>query len=172
MPIYALGDLEPTIPDDVFVHPEAVIIGNVTIGSGSSVWPMAVIRGDEAPITIGENTSVQDGAVLHTTVHAHTTVGNGVVIGHLAHLEGCIVEDHALIGSNSVVLHAAIVRSGALVGASAMVPGGVEVPAGAMALGVPATIKPDRSSIEAIKFNAEVYVQRGRDYAANLRRLD
>lgn len=171
MPIYALGDAEPTIPDDVFVHPEAVIIGSVVIGSGSSIWPCAVIRGDEATIHIGNDTSVQDGAVLHTTAHAQTRVGNGVVIGHLAHLEGCIVEDNALIGSNSVVLHRAIIRTGALVGASAVVSGGVEVPSGAMALGVPAQIKTDRVDPEHIRVNAAVYVQRGRDYRERLRRI-
>jgi carbonic anhydrase/acetyltransferase-like protein (isoleucine patch superfamily) len=90
----------------------------------------------------------------------------------LAHLEGCIVEDNALIGSNSVVLHNAIIRTGALVGAGAVVSGGVEVPSGAMALGVPATIKLDRVVADHIRINADVYVERGRQYRQQLRRLD
>ena len=119
MAIYALGDLVPDIAPDAYVHPDAVVIGDVTIGSESTIWPGAVLRGDSGPITIGERTSIQDGSVIHTTEHAPTRVGNDCVIGHLVHLEGCLIEDGSLVGSGAVVLHMARVRPGALVGAGA-----------------------------------------------------
>lgn len=171
MPVYALADLEPTIADDVFVHPDAVVIGDVRIGSGSSIWPGAVLRGDSGPIIIGERTSIQDGSVVHTTEWAPTTVGNGCVIGHIVHLEGCIIEDDALVGSGSVVLHEAIVRSGGLVGANAVCNNGFEVPSGAMALGVPAKLRLDTVDPAMIKQSAAHYVENGRRHARELRRL-
>ena len=171
MPIYALGDLEPTIHPDAFVHPDAVVIGDVRIGADSSVWPGAVLRGDSGPIIIGERTSIQDGSVLHTTERFPTTVGNGCVIGHIVHLEGCTIEDDALVGSGSVVLHAAVVRSGALVGANAVCSNGFEVPSGAMALGVPATLRLDSVDPERIRHSAEHYVENAKRFRAQLRRL-
>jgi carbonic anhydrase/acetyltransferase-like protein (isoleucine patch superfamily) len=173
MPIYALGDAEPTIDSTAYVHPDAVVIGDVHIGAEASVWPGAVLRGDGAPITIGARTSIQDGSVLHVTpIHA-TTVGSECVIGHLVHLEGCTIEDGALVGSGAVVLHDAVVRSGALVGAGAVVSGGVEVPARAMALGIPAKIRPDAVDPDAmIRPGMRSYVERGAQYRKRLRRLD
>ena len=141
MPIYALGDQVPDIHPTAYVHPDAVIIGSVTIGAEASIWPGAVLRGDDGEILIGARTSIQDGSVLHTTLFQPTTVGDECVIGHIVHLEGCTIEDGALVGNGSVVLHNAVVRSGALVGANAVVPNGMEVPSGAMALGVPAKIR-------------------------------
>ena len=123
--------------------PTRTIIGNVVIGAGSTIWPQAVLRGDQSRIVVGARTSVQDGAVLHCTRELETVVGNDCTIGHLAHLEGCTVENGALVGTGSIVLHRAIVRTGALVGAGALVPDGMEVPSGAMALGVPAKLKLD-----------------------------
>lgn len=171
MPIYALGDLEPTIAADAFIHPDAVVIGEVTIGSESTVWPCAVLRGDSGPITVGDRTSIQDGSVIHTTEWAPTQIGSDCVIGHLVHLEGCIVEDGALVGSNSVVLHEAIVRRGALVGAGAVVSGGVEVPSGAMALGIPAKMRLDAVNPAEIEMGAAFYRERGHRYREQLRRI-
>ena len=145
MAIYQLGDLVPTVDPQAYVHPDAVVIGDVTIGSEASVWPSAVLRGDYGTITVGARTSVQDGTVIHAGPGFPTVVGAGCVIGHLAHLEGCVLEDECLVGSGSVVLHHALVRSAATVGANAVVPNRMEVPSGALALGVPATIRPDGS---------------------------
>jgi len=173
MPVYALGDAVPEIDPTAYVHPDAVIIGNVVIGPESSVWPGAVLRGDGAPITIGARTSVQDGSVLHVTPIHPTTVGDDCVIGHLVHLEGCTVEDGALVGTGSVVLHDAIVRREALVGAGAVVSGGVEVPSRAMALGVPAKMRLDVVDPAVMIVPAkDSYVERGREYRKLLRRLD
>lgn len=172
MPIYALGGIEPTIAQDAFIHPDAVVIGDVRIGSESTVWPGAVLRGDSGHISIGARTSIQDGSVIHTTEFAPTTVGDDCVIGHIVHLEGCIIEDRCLIGSGSVVLHRAVVRSGGLVGANAVCNNGFEVPSGAMALGVPATLRLDAVDPTMIKMSAEFYRERGHRYRRELRRLD
>ena len=172
MPIYALGDAEPNIHPDAFVHPDATVIGNVTIGSESTIWPQAVLRGDYGEIRIGARTSIQDGTVVHCTRELPTVVGDDCVIGHLAHLECCVVERGALVGSNSVVLHRAIVRTGALVAGSAFVPNGMEVPSGAMAMGVPAKIRLDAVDSAMIAMLAEGYVENGHRYRAELRRLD
>jgi carbonic anhydrase/acetyltransferase-like protein (isoleucine patch superfamily) len=171
MPIYALGDRTPSIHPDAFVHPDAVIIGDVRIGADSSVWPGAVLRGDYGTIIVGERTSIQDGAIVHAIADYPTVIGDDCVVGHLAHLEGCVVHDRALIGSGSVVLHEATVFSGATVGAGAVVRNRMEVPANALAVGVPATIKPDVSGEESILENAESYVENAKWYKRELRRL-
>ena len=173
MPIYALGDSSPSIHASAFVHPDAVVIGDVTIGAGASIWPCAVLRGDSGPIRIGERTNVQDGAVIHTAAHLPTVIGDDCVIGHLAHLECCTVEDICLIGSNSVVLHEARVESTALVGASALIPNRMIVPAGALAVGVPAKIREGASpGREAILANAIHYMEKASYVKANLVRCD
>ncbi len=172
MALYALGDLEPRIDPGAFVHPEATIIGNVEIGAQATIWPQTVLRGDQSRIVIGARTSVQDGAVLHCTRDLETIVGADCVIGHLAHLEGCTVEDGALVGTGSIVLHRAIVRTGALVGAAALVPNGMEVPPGAMALGVPAKLHEGRVQPEMILGPAAEYVRNWERYRSGLRRID
>jgi carbonic anhydrase/acetyltransferase-like protein (isoleucine patch superfamily) len=171
--IYALGDIEPTIDDTAYVHPQATVIGDVTIGASTSVWPHAVLRGDYGSIRIGARTSIQDGAVIHCTQDLSTVVGDDCVIGHLVHLEGCTIEDSALVGTSSVVLHRAIVRTGALVGASALVPNGMEVPSKAMALGVPAKLRLDAVDHAAMIAPAiKNYVDNATRYVGELRRLD
>ncbi len=172
VPVYALGQQVPTIHLDAYLAPEAVVIGSVTIGAEASVWPGAVLRGDDGEIHIGARTSIQDGAIIHTTPFFPTTVGEECVVGHLAHLEGCTIQDRALVGSGSVVLHRAVVESGALVGAGAVVSGGMVVPTGAMALGIPAKLRPDAVTPEMISLGMASYVQRAHRYRAELRRLD
>jgi carbonic anhydrase/acetyltransferase-like protein (isoleucine patch superfamily) len=169
--VYALGDAEPEIDPTAYVHPDAVVIGRVRVGAGSTIWPTAVLRGDDGPIHIGARTSVQDGTIIHTTAAHPTTIGDRCVIGHNVHLEGCVVEDDSLVGSGSVVLHRAVVRSGALVGANALVPGGMEVPTGAMALGVPAKLREGTVSPGQFADAVESYVERGRRFRQDLRRL-
>jgi carbonic anhydrase/acetyltransferase-like protein (isoleucine patch superfamily) len=172
MPIYALDGAEPTIHADAYVHPDAVIIGDVRLGPHSSVWPGAVLRGDESHISVGARTSVQDGTVVHCTYQLPTVIGEGCVIGHIVHLEGCTIEDNALVGNGSVVLHRAVVGTGALVGSNAVVTNDMVVPAGAMALGVPAKVFADRSHPKIIELTAETYVQRAERYRQHLRRID
>jgi carbonic anhydrase/acetyltransferase-like protein (isoleucine patch superfamily) len=171
MPIYALGDRTPTIHTDAFIHPDAVIIGDVHVGAHSSVWPSAVLRGDYGTVIVGERTSIQDGAIIHAVPDYPTVIGDDCVIGHLAHLEGCVIEDRALVGSGSIVLHQAVVHSGATVGAGAVVRNRMDVPANALAVGVPATIKLDVSGEESIVENAASYVANAARYKRDLRPL-
>ena len=171
MPIYALGEYEPDIDETAFVHPDAVIIGRVTIGPEASIWPCAVLRGDHGRIEIGPRTSIQDGTVIHCTSQNSTFVGRECVVGHNAHLEGCVVEDGCLIGSGSVTLNRVVVGAGSIVAAAALVPEGFVVPPGSLVAGVPATIK--RSGIDASWTQESVrhYVETAREHRKGLRRL-
>lgn len=172
MTIYALGVLIPRIDPTAYVHPDAVIIGDVTIGPESSVWPGAVLRGDGGGhIVIGARTSIQDNTVVHCTAELPTIVGDECVIGHIGHLEGCTIESFCLVGSGAVVLHEAIVRSGSVVAANAVVRNRMEVPAGSLALGVPATVKVGAGDAAAIRHGVEIYVTKAREYREGLRRL-
>jgi len=172
VPIYALGNQVPVIDPTAFVHPEAVIIGSVTVGAYSSIWPGAVLRGDDGVIEIGERTSIQDGTVVHTTPMYPTIVGNDCVIGHLVHLEGCTIQDHAQVSSGAVVLHQVVVCSGAIVAANAVVLNGTEVPSGALAVGAPAVIKLDRARRGDIDMGVAAYVAKAKRFRHDLRRLD
>lgn len=172
MPIYSLGDQAPEIHPDAYVHPDAVVIGSVTIGAFSSVWPTAVLRGDDGRIIIGERCSVQDGSILHTTLPWPTTLGDEVTIGHNVHLEGCTIHDRALIGSGSVVLHEVVVGEEALVGANALVPNRKVIPPLARALGTPVTITENAVEPGWFAYGVESYVQRCVRYRDELRRVD
>src|SRR5271170_4208229 len=172
MAIYQLGDLVPVVDAQAYVHPDAVVIGDVTIGSEASVWPSAVLRGDYGTITVGARSSVQDGTVVHAGPGFPTVIGDGCVVGHLTHLEGCTLEDESLAGSGSVILHWAVISTGATVGANAVVPNNMVVPPGALALGVPAKIFEGRSDVPMIRLSAAEYVSNAKRYRTSLRRLD
>ena len=171
MPIYALGEAEPDIDEAAFVHPDAVVIGRVRIGPEASVWPCAVLRGDHGWMEIGARTSIQDGTVIHCTREWPTFIGRECVVGHNAHLEGCVVQDRCLIGSGSVVLNRALVQAGGIVAASALIPEGFEVPPGALAAGVPATIKRTGVSGEIAASAVQTYLESARRYRSELRLL-
>jgi len=172
MALYALGERVPSVHPDAYVHPDATVIGDVTIGAGASIWPGAVLRGDYGAIVVGERTSVQDGTVVHATHDKPTRIGTDCVVGHLAHLEGCTVEDRCLVGSGSVVLHDVVVRSGALVGAGAVVGNRTEVPAYAQALGIPARMRLDAVPEGAFDEAVQMYAANARRYREQLRQLD
>ena len=172
MPIYALGSQEPTIADDAFIHPDAVIIGSVTIGPRSSVWPCAVLRGDEGEIRIGADTSVQDGCVVHTTPDIPTVVGDRCVIGHIVHLEACNIHDDVLVGNGSIVLHEVEVEPWSIVAANSVVLNGTRVPSGAIAVGSPAVIKEGRARADVITQGVQAYIERAERFRNELRRLD
>ncbi len=172
MPIYALGEKTPSIDPTAFVHPDAVVIGNVTVGPNSSIWPGAVLRADHGKIVIGSGTSIQDGSVIHCTSTHDTVIGDNCVIGHGVHLEGCRIQTGSLIGSHAVVLHNAVVGPTALVGACALVGNGKIVPPNARALGVPATITEDVVTSADIEPSAQIYIRNASWYLQDLRLLD
>lgn len=172
MPIYALDDQVPDIHPDAYVHPDAVIIGSVSIGADSTVWPGAVLRGDDGEIRIGARTSIQDNCVLHTTPEDPTVVGDDCVIGHLVHLEGCTIEPGAMVGNAAMVLHRSVVRTGAIVAANSVVLYDVDIPAGSLAVGSPAIVKPGRARPGDITRAVHSYVERGRRFRSGMRRVD
>jgi carbonic anhydrase/acetyltransferase-like protein (isoleucine patch superfamily) len=171
MAIYALGAHEPVIHVDAYVHPDATVIGRVTIGADSTVWPGAVIRADFGEVHIGARTSIQDGTVLHTTEDWPTVVGNECVVGHNVHMEGCTIEDRCLIGSGSVVLNRVTVGARSVVGAQALVSEDTVIPQSSIALGVPARVRPVDPDKQQrwIDFAVHEYVENGRVYAKDLR---
>jgi carbonic anhydrase/acetyltransferase-like protein (isoleucine patch superfamily) len=172
VPIYALGRQVPVIDSAAYVHPDAVIIGSVTIGARSSVWPGAVLRGDEGEIRIGSETSIQDNSVLHTTLDIPTVVGDRCVIGHIVHLEACTIADDVLVGNGSIVLHEVVVESWSIVAANTVVLNGTRIPTGAVAAGVPAVIREGKARPELITDGVEEYIARAARFADELRRLD
>jgi len=129
-----------SIDPTAFIHPEAVVCGDVTLGAGASVWPGAVIRADSAPISIGDASNVQDGVVIHVDPGLPCTVGARVTIGHRAVVHGATVEDNCLIGIGAIVLNRVVVGRGSLVGAGAVCSEGMVIPPGSLVLGVPAKV--------------------------------
>ena len=176
MPLYALGELVPAIHPTAYVHPDAVIIGDVTIGPEASVWPGAVLRGDMGRIEVGAKTSIQDNTVLHTTEEWPTIIGAECVVGHSAHLEGCVVGDRCLIGSGSVVLNRAHIGAGSVVGAQALVPEDAVAPPASMLLGVPARPRPlpltDKEQSAFIDYGVGEYLHNARRYRDQLRLIE
>lgn len=133
-------DLEPRIDPTAFVHPSAVLIGDVTVGPRASVWPLCVLRGDIHSIVIGEGSNVQDGSVLHLADNYGVIIGKHVTVGHKAMVHACTIEDECLIGMGSIILDGAVIGHNSIVGAGAVVPPGMKVPPGSMVLGIPAKI--------------------------------
>jgi carbonic anhydrase/acetyltransferase-like protein (isoleucine patch superfamily) len=131
----------PRVADDAWLAPTATLVGDVEVASGASVWFGAVLRADFAAIRIGAGAAVQDNAVLHCATGLATVVGGDVTIGHQAMLEGCVVEDGALVGMGAIVLQRASVGAGAMVAAGAVVTEGADVPAGTLVAGAPAKVK-------------------------------
>jgi carbonic anhydrase/acetyltransferase-like protein (isoleucine patch superfamily) len=131
----------PRIAEDAYIAPTAVLIGNVVVEAKASVWFGAVLRGDRSSIRVGTGSCVQDNCVIHCADDLPTVIGSNVTVGHMAMLEGCVIEDGALIGMGAIVLQRARVGARSLVAAGAVVGEGVEIPPGMLAAGVPATVK-------------------------------
>jgi carbonic anhydrase/acetyltransferase-like protein (isoleucine patch superfamily) len=139
--ILAFEDKEPRVASGAFVAPTAVLIGDVVVEEGASVWFGAVLRGDFNRIVVGAGTSVQDNSVIHTNEDLPTIIGSNVTVGHLSLLEGCEIEDGALIGMGSIVLNRARVGRRAMLAAGSVVREGGEIPPKVLAAGVPAQVK-------------------------------
>ena len=151
----------------VFVAPNATVQGDVVLKPGSTVWYGAVLRGDDGTLTIGENTNVQDNAVLHTGPGLDVTVGRGTSVGHGAVVHGCTVGDGCLIGMHATILNGAVIGDGCLIAAGALVPENMQVPAGSLVIGIPGKVVRPVSAAQAaaIKANEEEYLELARAHA-------
>ncbi|HEX2325025.1 MAG TPA: gamma carbonic anhydrase family protein [Chloroflexota bacterium] len=159
MPVLPFGDRRPALAPDVFVAEGAYIIGDVTIGAGSSVWYNAVIRGDIAPIRIGRGSNVQDGSVLHVDEGVPCVVGDGVVIGHGAVVHSATVEDGTMVAMHATLLSGSVVGRESIVGANALVSEGKAFPPRSLIVGVPGKILKDVTDeqVAAVRENARRY---------------
>jgi carbonic anhydrase/acetyltransferase-like protein (isoleucine patch superfamily) len=173
MPLYQYGDRVPVVHDSVFVAPNASVIGSVVLSENVSVWFGATIRGDNDTITLGRNSNVQEGAVLHTDPGLALEVGENVTIGHQAMLHGCTIGDGSLIGIQAVVLNGAVIGKGCLVGAGAIVTERKEFPDRSLILGAPARVVRELSDddIANLLKSAATYVDRRAQFLAKLKQL-
>jgi carbonic anhydrase/acetyltransferase-like protein (isoleucine patch superfamily) len=173
MAIYQLGDKKPVIPASCYVAEEATIIGSVILGERVSIMFGAVLRADNEPITIGDDSNVQDNAVLHTDPGVPLVLGKGVTIGHQVMLHGCTIGDGSLIGVAAVVLNHSVIGKNCLVGAGAVVIEGKSFPDRSVIFGSPAKAVREVSedNVTRLRLSAESYVRRGGYYRENLKRI-
>ena len=173
MAIYQLGDQKPIIPASCYVAEEATIIGSVTLDERVSIMPGAVLRGDNEPIVIGDDSNIQELCVLHTDPGAPLTIGKNVTVGHQVMLHGCTIGDGSLIGIQSVVLNKSVIGKDCLVGAGAVVTEGKTFPDRSVIFGSPAKVVRELNEENAARLamSAESYVKRGQNYKANLKRI-
>lgn len=159
-------DKKPVVHETAFVAPSADVIGDVSIGEKSSVWPKAVLRGDVNRIEIGSYTNIQDGTIVHVAGEHPTIIGNNVTIGHGAIVHGCTIKDHAFIGMGAIILDGAVIGEGALIGAGALVTEGKEIPPYTLAMGVPAKVVKElpEEYIEMAKKRAIEYAELAEEY--------
>lgn len=155
----------PSIPRSAYVHPSAVVIGDVHLGEQVSVWPCAVIRGDIVRITIGNRSNVQDGCTLHTS-HLLLTIGQDVTIGHNAVLHSCDIGDNTLVGMGAIILDAAKVGKNCIVGAGTVIPGGKVIPDNSLVVGNPYRIvrQTTAQDLEHTKKNGQDYLAQAKSY--------
>nr|WP_314525147.1 gamma carbonic anhydrase family protein [uncultured Brevundimonas sp.] len=175
MTVYALGDSKPQLPPEgeYWVAPNASVIGNVILHPNASVWFGATLRGDNDPITVGPDSNIQDGSVLHTDLGSPLTLGRGVTVGHNAMLHGCEVGDYSLIGIGAVVLNGAKIGRNCIIGANALITEGKVIPDNSLVMGQPGKVVRERDPehIAVLQMSAEHYVQNWKRFAAELRAL-
>jgi carbonic anhydrase/acetyltransferase-like protein (isoleucine patch superfamily) len=173
MPIYQLNDRVPVIPKSCFIAEDATIIGSVILGENVNIWFGAVLRGDNEPIVIGDDSNIQELCVLHTDPGAPLTIGRNVTVGHQVMLHGCTIGDGSLIGIQSVVLNKSVIGKDCLVGAGAVVTENKSFPDRSVIFGSPAKVVRELNEENAARLamSAESYVKRGQNYKANLKRI-
>ncbi len=168
--IYQLGERRVRAEGDYYVADSAVVIGAVLLKSNASVWFNAVLRGDNELITVGENSNVQDGSVLHTDPGCPLVIGSHVTIGHKVMLHGCTIGDNSLVGINSVILNGATIGQNCLIGANALITEGKHIPDNSMVLGAPGKVVRELTpqQIEGLRMSALHYVENARRFKRDL----
>ncbi len=178
MTVRTFEQIDPWIAEEAYVDPTAVVIGDVTIGARSSVWPQCVLRGDVNVIRIGERTNIQDGSIVHVTHDGEfspggyaTHVGHDVTVGHRAIVHACIIEDRVLVGMGAIIMDGAVVRSDVILGAGALVPPGKDLAGGWLYVGSPARAHRELTDDEyrMLGYSAEHYVEVASRHAAELK---
>jgi carbonic anhydrase/acetyltransferase-like protein (isoleucine patch superfamily) len=170
---YALGDRRPTLPNDgnYWIAPSASVVGDVVMKPGSSVWFGAVLRGDNDPLILGENSNVQDNSVLHTDAGVPLVIGANVTIGHMAMIHGARIGDYSLIGIGAIILNGATIGRHCIIGAGALITEGKTIPDGSLAVGAPARVVRQVSEAEKAMLAASAahYVENWKRFAARLK---
>jgi carbonic anhydrase/acetyltransferase-like protein (isoleucine patch superfamily) len=171
---FDLGGRRPRVHPDAYIAPTAVLIGDVEVEAGASVWFGAVLRGDEAAIRVGEGANIQDNVVVHCAENLPTIIGKDATVGHSAQLEGCVVEQGALVGMGATMLQRSRLGKGSMLAAGAVLQEGADIPPGQLAAGVPARVKKplDGSSDNWVATSAQHYRDRAIRYRAELRSAD
>lgn len=176
MTLYALDGVAPELPEggDVWVAPDANVIGQVRLGAGCGIWFGATLRGDTEPIIVGEGSNIQENCVLHTDVGFPLTIGRDCTIGHKAMLHGCTIGDESLIGMGATVLNGAVIGKNCLIGAGALVTEGKTIPDGSLVVGAPGKVirQLDDAAIEGLRASARHYQDNMRRFRAGLTPLD
>ncbi|OWT57414.1 gamma carbonic anhydrase family protein [Candidimonas nitroreducens] len=172
MAIYQFQNLKPSIDPDTFIFESADIIGDVRLAAGVSIWSNVSIRGDNAPITIGTGSNVQEGSVLHVDEGVPLTIAENVTVGHQAMLHGCTVGAGSLVGMQAIILNNAVIGRNCLIGAGALVPEGRHIPDNSLVIGIGKVARQlSPEEIEGMHKNTHHYQERGRQYRSGLKRL-
>jgi len=170
MSIFQLAAKAPQIDASAWVAPNATVIGDVRLAAGASIWWNAVLRGDNDPISIGENTNIQDGSVLHTDEGIPMSLGRDITVGHLVMLHGCTIGDGSLIGIGSIILNRAVIGKHCLIGANTLIPEGKVIPDRSLVMGSPGKVVRELTDDDVARLLASAahYVANARRYATAL----
>ncbi len=171
MAIYSLGNRQPVLGHEAWVAPNATVIGDVRLGDNASIWWNAVVRGDNDTITIGANSNIQDGSVLHVDAGVPLTIGTNVTVGHLVMLHGCTIGEESLIGIKSVILNKAVIGRHCIIGANSLIPEGKVIPERSLVMGSPGKVVRQLSDEEVARLllAAQGYVENARRYRVELK---
>ena len=176
MAIYEIDGTRPTLPESgsYWVADNAQVMGNVVMKENASVWYGAVLRGDNDPITIGENSNIQDGSVLHTDVGSPLTIGRDVTVGHMVMLHGCTIGEETLIGIGSTILNNAKIGKNCIIGAHTLIPEGKVIPDNSLVMGAPGKVVKEISDhqIQVIRMSAVHYVENWKRHRNSVKRID
>jgi len=174
MPIYSIGAKRPQIAESAWIAPNATVVGDVRIGANVSIWWNAVLRGDNDPITIGENTNIQDGSILHTDIGVGLTIAANVTVGHMVMLHGCTIGEGSLVGIGAIILNHAVIGKECLIGAGALVAEGKRIPDRSLVIGSPGRVVMELTDedMERVRAGSQHYIEHIREYRENLKRID